>query len=126
MQIPLGNRISQVLVLGVWSIPPSQPPRRAAGSHRTPSPSVVSLGFPDITHLKSLFLFRLEIESTKDLGMNCPSSASNRMCLFLIPTNSSIPWNDCPRLQATPTSPLRKSRPSDASSLAAVTTRWRP
>src|SRR5208337_4447051 len=70
MQTPLGNLISHVLLLGTWSTPPSHPPRLAAGSHRTPRASVVSLGLPDPTHLKSGFLFMLEMAPTNVRSMN--------------------------------------------------------
>ena len=55
------TRVSQVFVPGVWSIPPSQPPKCAAGSASIPRASIGSLGLPSPITLSPSFLSRFDM-----------------------------------------------------------------
>src|SRR5213076_2658693 len=79
-------------------------------------------GLPNARHLKSGFLLRLEIASTKTGGHNAASSAISLTRLFFTPANAPRPCHESPRFIGTPCNPFLKSRPS-LSFLSSVTIR---
>src|SRR5438552_4791188 len=105
MQTPPSKRVGHVLVPPDWSIPDSQPPKDSAGSAMRPSASVVDLGLPRARHLKSGFLPKLEIASTKVGESSAASSATRRTRLFFTPANAPSPTHMAPFLHGTPAIP---------------------